>query len=84
MRRQQGEAYERYSSRAPFMLPLPRVLSQAVSAPFRFVLKKERPETGWDLVWTFVIYLVVIALLSAPFVVLHWPPGRGWMAWPSQ
>ena len=82
MRRQQGQTYERYSSRAPFLLPLPRLLSRAISAPFRLILKKDRPETGWDPVWTFVIYLAVVMMLSLPFVVLRWPPGRGWMAWP--
>jgi protein-S-isoprenylcysteine O-methyltransferase Ste14 len=82
MRRQQGQAYERYSSRAPFLLPLPRLLSRTISAPFRLILKKDRPETGWDLVWTFAIYLAVVVALSLPFVVLHWPPGRSWMAWP--
>jgi protein-S-isoprenylcysteine O-methyltransferase Ste14 len=82
MRRQQGQAYERYSSRAPFLLPLPNLLSWAISAPSRLVLRKERPETGWDLVWTFVIYLVVVALLSLPFVILHWPPDKGWTTWP--
>jgi len=82
MRWQHGQEYERYSSRAPFMLPLPGFLSRMISAPFRLVLRKDRPETGWDLVWTFAIYLTVIALLSLPFVMLDWPPSGGWMNWP--
>jgi protein-S-isoprenylcysteine O-methyltransferase Ste14 len=82
MRREQGQVYERYSIRAPFLLPLPRLLSRAIAAPFRLVLKKDRPETGWDLVWTFAIYLVVVVMLSLPFVILRWPPGKGWMTWP--
>jgi protein-S-isoprenylcysteine O-methyltransferase Ste14 len=82
MRRLHGPEYERYSSRAPFMLPLPHFLSRALSAPFRLVLRKKRPETGWDLVAAFVIYWALIALLSLPFVLLNWPPGGGWMDWP--
>jgi protein-S-isoprenylcysteine O-methyltransferase Ste14 len=82
MRREYGQEYEHYGHRAPFMLPLPRCLSRAIAAPFRLVLRKDRPETGWDLVWTFAIYLSAVALLSLPFVVLHWPPGGGWMHWP--
>jgi protein-S-isoprenylcysteine O-methyltransferase Ste14 len=70
MRREHGEEYERYSSRAPFMLPLPRFISRTISAPFRLILRRERPETGWDLVAIFAIYLAVVALLSLPFVVL--------------
>jgi protein-S-isoprenylcysteine O-methyltransferase Ste14 len=70
MRRQYGLEYERYSRGAPFMLPLPGFLSRILSAPFRLVLRKDRPETGWDLVWTFALYLALIALLSLPFLVL--------------
>jgi protein-S-isoprenylcysteine O-methyltransferase Ste14 len=70
MRRQYGLEYERYSNQAPFLLPLPGFLSRIISAPFRLVLRKERPETGWDLVWTFFLYLTLVALLSVPFLVL--------------
>jgi hypothetical protein len=82
MRRQRGEEYEDYSGDAPFMLPLPRGLSRVISAPFRFLVRKERPQTGWDLVWTFAIYLPLICLLSLPFVILDWPAGGGWVTWP--
>ena len=70
MRRQHGAEYESYSNRAPFMLPLPRTLSRAISAPFRLVVRKSRPETGWDLVWVFGIYLALVALLSLPSTIL--------------
>jgi protein-S-isoprenylcysteine O-methyltransferase Ste14 len=70
MRRQYGQEYEDYSRRAPFLLPLPRFLSRLITAPFRLILRKERPESGWDLVWTFAIYLAAVALLSLPFVIL--------------
>jgi protein-S-isoprenylcysteine O-methyltransferase Ste14 len=82
MRREHGTEYERYASRAPFMLPLPRFLSRLISAPFRLVLKKDWPTTGWDLIWTFAIYTSVVALLSLPLVLFDWPPGSGWMQWP--
>jgi hypothetical protein len=84
MHRQQGEAYERYRQRAPFLVPIPGFLSRLFSAPLRLVLGKEWPETNWDLVCTLAIYLVVIALLSLPFVLLDWPPGGGWMGWPAR
>jgi protein-S-isoprenylcysteine O-methyltransferase Ste14 len=82
MRRQRGAEYEGYSSGAPFLLPLPGFLSRAISAPFRLIRGKDRPETRWDLVWTFAIYLLLICLLSLPFVVLDWPAGGGWVHWP--
>jgi protein-S-isoprenylcysteine O-methyltransferase Ste14 len=82
MRRQHGEAYEHYSGRAPFILPLPVFLSRVIAAPFRVIRGKRRPETGWDLVWTFAIYLTLICLLSVPFVILDWPAGARWVTWP--
>jgi hypothetical protein len=68
--------------RAPFMIPLPQIVSRVISAPFRFLLKKDRPHTGLDLLWTFAIYLAAIMVLSLPFVLLDWPSGGGWMDWP--
>lgn len=82
MRHQEGEAYEDYSGNAPFMLPLPRFLSRAISGPFRLITGKERPETGWDLVGVFAIYLPLVCVLSLPFVLLDWPGGAGWVTWP--
>ena len=82
MRRQHPEEYDRYAGRAPFLLPLPRFLSRLISAPFRLVLRKDWPATSWDLVWTFAIYLIAVALFSLPFILFDWPPGSGWMAWP--
>jgi protein-S-isoprenylcysteine O-methyltransferase Ste14 len=83
MRRLHGGEYEQYSNQAPFMLPLPGWLSRAISVPFRLVLKKERPQTGWDLILAFAIYLALIVVLSLPFVLLGWPSSGGWMEWPS-
>lgn len=70
MRRQRGLEYEGYCRHTPFLLPLPRFLTRAISMPFRLVVKKDRPETRLDLVWTFAIYLALVALLSVPFVIL--------------
>lgn len=76
-----GQAYEQYRTQAPFLFPLPGFLARIVSAPFRLILRKDQPTSHWDLIWTFVIYLAVIMLLSLPFVFLDWPT-NGWMNWP--
>jgi protein-S-isoprenylcysteine O-methyltransferase Ste14 len=83
MSRERGEEYEAYRAGAPFMLPLPRFASIVVTAPIVLLLKKDRPENRWELVLTFVVYAAMLALLSLPFVLLDWPPGCGWMNWPS-
>ena len=49
----------------------------------RLVLKKDRPETGKELVAAFAVYAALLILLSLPFVLLDWPQGIGWSAWPG-
>lgn len=83
MVRQHGQAYEDYRARVPFMFPIPKIFTRLISAPFRLLLQKERPENRWDLVWAFGIYLGLSILLSLPFVLSDWPV-EGWMNWPFQ
>lgn len=64
MVRQHGESYSTYRRNAPFMLPLPRFLSRIFTAPARMILKKEYPERGREIVYTFVIYCIILILLS--------------------
>jgi protein-S-isoprenylcysteine O-methyltransferase Ste14 len=81
MRQQHGREFEKYKMQAPFMFPIPGFLSRAIVRPMKLILRKERPETRWDLVWVFAIYLILVMLLSLPFVLLNWP-ASGWMNWP--
>jgi protein-S-isoprenylcysteine O-methyltransferase Ste14 len=81
MRRQYSGAYHDYITQTAFMFPLPGTFLRIFSAPFKLLVRKERPETRWDLVWIFMIYLVVTMLFSLPFVLLNWPL-TGWMNWP--
>lgn len=81
MDKEHRQAYEQYRTQAPFLLPLPGYFARIVSAPFRLILRKDQPTSRWDLIWTFVIYLAVIMLLSLPFVFLDYPT-NGWMNWP--
>jgi protein-S-isoprenylcysteine O-methyltransferase Ste14 len=83
MAREHGQEYKAYRASAPFMFPLPGFISAMLTAPIRRLLKKNRPENGRELVLTFVVYAAILTLLSLPFVLLDWPPGRGWMDWPS-
>jgi protein-S-isoprenylcysteine O-methyltransferase Ste14 len=82
MSQERGEEYEAYRARTPFMFPGPRIVSTAVAAPLRVLLKRDRPRNGRELVVTFALYATILVVLSLPFLLLDWPP-RGWMDWPS-
>jgi len=64
MIKQADESYLTYRRSVPFMLPLPRFLSKIFTAPNRILLKKEFPESGREVLYTFVIYCTILILLS--------------------
>lgn len=64
MIRQADESYLKYRRSAPFMLPLPRFLSRMFTAPNRILLKKDYPESGRQVLYTFVTYCIILILLS--------------------
>jgi len=64
MMKQADEGYLTYRRSVPFMLPLPRFLSRLFTAPNRILLKKEFPESGREVLYTFVIYCTILILLS--------------------
>jgi len=83
MRKEDSERYLEYAASAPFMFRIPKFISTAITFPMRLLLKKNRPETGKELVATFAVYATLLILLSLPFVLLDWPPGIGWSDWPG-
>jgi len=83
MRREDSERYLQYIASAPFMFPIPKFVSTVITFPIRLLLKKNRPETGKELVATFAVYATLLVLLSLPFVLLDFPAGIGWSGWPG-
>jgi protein-S-isoprenylcysteine O-methyltransferase Ste14 len=83
MRREDSQRYSQYTASATFMLRIPKFISTAVTFPGRLALKKDRPETGKELLATFAVYSTILILLSLPFVLLDWPQGVGWSGWPG-
>lgn len=83
MRREDSERYLQYTGSAPFMFRTPKLVSAVTTFPTRLLLKKDRPETGKELLATFAVYATLLILLSSPFVLLDFPPGIGWSGWPG-
>ena len=61
---QADESYLTYQRSAPFMLPLPRLISRMFTAPNRMLLKKDFPERGREVLYTFFIYCITLIILS--------------------
>ena len=64
MIKQSDEQYLEYRRNTPFMLPLPWFLSKILTAPNRILLKKDFPESGREVLYTFIIYCAILVLLS--------------------
>ncbi len=75
--------YAKYKASAPFLFPIPTIVSKLITAPIKLFIKKSRPENGRELFLTFTLYAVILVLLSLPFVFLNWPTGLGWSNWPT-
>jgi protein-S-isoprenylcysteine O-methyltransferase Ste14 len=64
MIKQADESYRRYRMKTPFMLPLPGFVTGILTAPNRILFKKDFPESGREIVYSFIIYLIILVLLS--------------------
>jgi len=73
LRRELGPVYGEYESATPFLVPLPRLVSKIISAPMRLVLRKDRPESGRDVLCVFALYGAILIALSLPFAAFDWP-----------
>ena len=65
-----GKSYSRYRDSSPFMLPLPKFISSAITAPIRILFKSNLPKSGKEIVCTFAVYIIILILLSLPFLLL--------------
>jgi protein-S-isoprenylcysteine O-methyltransferase Ste14 len=83
MGKERGAEYEAYRANTPFVFPLPEFASAVITAPLRLLLRKDRPENGRELLVTAALYLVILVVLSLPFILLGIPGYVGWGAWPS-
>jgi len=65
-----GESYSKYREKSHFILPLPKFISSAITAPIRILFKSNLPKNGKEIVSTFAVYITIFILLSLPFLLL--------------
>lgn len=64
MTKQADETYLAYRRSAPFLIPLPKFLLRIITAPNQIILKKKYPESGKEVIYSFIIYCIILMLLS--------------------
>jgi len=74
-----GEKYLKYRGSAPFMLPVPKLLSELITFPVKVLLKKKLPENRKEIAYTALTYGVMLTLLTYVFdtaraVILYFAP----------
>ncbi len=67
MTKKASESYLKYQKNTPFMLPLPRFIEKMITAPHRILLKKDRPTSGKEIIYTLAVYSALLILLSLLF-----------------
>jgi protein-S-isoprenylcysteine O-methyltransferase Ste14 len=83
MKQKYPEEYENYEKQAPFIFPIPHVISKTITFPVKLILKKEQPESGKDVAIIFFIYLVILILLSLLFNAIDLLPRSGLWGFPK-
>lgn len=63
-----GERYMAYRRETPFLVPLPRWLSELTRLPARMLIRKKRPENNWDILKITGVYLLTLMLISAIWI----------------
>lgn len=66
--RKHGSEYLKYRDKTPFMLPIPKHLSNLITAPVRKLLKKEMPENRKEIALIIFLYGITLVLLSTPSI----------------
>lgn len=64
MIRTHDEAYIKYRGKTPFMLPLPKVISNLILSPIRLLFKKTYPEKNIEIFSILTIYFIILIIIS--------------------
>jgi protein-S-isoprenylcysteine O-methyltransferase Ste14 len=83
MGKKYGQDYVKYQRSTPFLLPVGRFISSAISTPTRLLFHTNLPQNRRQIAVVLLVYFVFLLLMSLPFVLLQWPPLPGWSSWPS-
>jgi len=63
MRKKYGEEYIDYYEKTPYMIPLPKLLSNIITAPSRLIIKG-LPRSKRDIAIVLTVYTIILIALS--------------------
>ncbi len=64
MVKSQGEIYNNYRNKTPFMLPLPKTISKLIILPMKLIFKKSYPENNTEIFLFLAIYFIILIIIS--------------------
>ena len=67
MRSFAGEKYERFRRKTPFLLPLPKILTDILTWPTRVIFNKRAPERAGEIAVVLTLYTLVLVGLSVGY-----------------
>lgn len=65
MKRKEGEVYQEYYKKTPFLVPLPGFVNKFFSFPFQIFFKKNKPEKKREILTVIGFYTILFIFLSA-------------------
>jgi protein-S-isoprenylcysteine O-methyltransferase Ste14 len=83
MKQKFPEEYENYRNQAPFLFPIPKLLSKIITLPVKLLVKKGQPENGKEVATIFFVYLGLLILLSVLFNAIDFLPRSGLWGFPK-
>ena len=64
MKERNGEEYEKYRAKTPFLFPVPKWIRTIINAPMQLLLRKDNPATKSEAAGVTSFYTVILILLS--------------------
>ena len=67
-----GEKYVEYMNKTPFLLPLPKSLVNVLVYPAKVILKNNRPQKSFEYFKVFLVYYIILIILSLTYNTIHY------------
>jgi protein-S-isoprenylcysteine O-methyltransferase Ste14 len=78
LRKKIGAEYIAYQKKTAFLLPVPKWIYGIIALPYRIIFRKKMPESNYELVFLFILYLGIFSALSWVLIYSRFPRIDHW------